>query len=270
MKPPAADTDGSDAGFERLRGSRLHRFANPARFMRIARLLQPWVLAVTLPCLLAGLYLGLVESPIDYQQKDSVRIMYVHVPAAWMAMFGYSSLAVASAVALIWKHPLADMAGKAIAPIGAGFTIIALATGSLWGKPTWGAWWVWDARLTSVLILLFLYLGYIAIWNAFDHPQRAAKSAAILGLVGVVNLPIIKFSVDWWNTLHQPASISRFDTPAVDPAMLQPLLLMAVAFLGLFLWLFLLRIRVELTERRVYALQSARTRGEQGLREQQA
>lgn len=270
MTRSAANTTQDATQFERLRGSRLHRFANPARFTRIARILQPWILAVALPCLLAGLYLGLYDSPIDYQQKDSVRIMYVHVPAAWMAMFGYSSLAIASALALIWKHPLADIAGKAIAPIGAGFTIIALATGSLWGKPTWGTWWVWDARLTSVLVLLFLYLGYMAIWNAFDQPQRAAKSAAILALVGVVNLPIIKFSVDWWNTLHQPASVSRLDSPAIDPAMLQPLLLMAVAFLGLYLWLALLRMRVELTERRVAALQTARSRGAERHQEPQA
>ena len=242
-----------------MRGSALHRFANPARFLRIARALQPWILALTLPCLAAGLYFALIASPIDYQQKDTVRIMYVHVPAAWMALFGYSVLALASAVALIWKHPLADIAGKAAAPIGAGFTVIALATGSLWGKPTWGTWWVWDARLTSVVILLFLYLGYIALWNAFDQPQRAAKAAAILALVGVVNLPIIKFSVDWWNTLHQPASISRIGTPGIDPAMMTPLLLMAVAYLGLYLMLLLLRIRLELTQRRVAAMQYART-----------
>ncbi|MCA8928983.1 MAG: heme ABC transporter permease [Alphaproteobacteria bacterium] len=238
----------------------MHRFANPARFLRLARALQPWLLAVTLPCLVAGLYYGLFNSPIDYQQKDTVRIMYVHVPAAWTAMFGYAMLAVASAIGLIWKHPLADLAGKAVAPIGAGFTAIALATGSLWGKPTWGTWWVWDARLTSVVVLLFLYLGYIAIWNAFEQPQRAAKAAAVLALVGIVNLPIIKFSVDWWNTLHQPASITRMGASAIDPAMLTPLLLMAGAYMGLFLLLFLLRMRVELAERRVAALQLARSR----------
>jgi len=248
-----------------VRGSALHRFANPARFLRIARAIQPWLLAITLPCLVAGLYLGLVESPIDYQQKDTVRIMYVHVPAAWMAMFGYSCIAIASAIGLIWRHPLADLAGKAAAPIGAGFTVIALATGSLWGKPTWGTWWVWDARLTSVVVLLFLYLGYIALWNAFEQPQRGAKAAAVLALVGIVNLPIIKFSVDWWNTLHQPASISRIGTPAIDPAMLRPLLLMGLAYLGLFLLLLLLRMRVELAERRVAALQLSRSRaGEAG------
>jgi heme exporter protein C len=260
MQRIADDTSSIKYGYERLRGSRWHRLANPARFIGFSRAAQPWILAVTLPCLLAGLYLALVDSPVDYQQKDSVRIMYVHVPAAWMAMMGYLTLAVASAAALIWKHPLADIAGKAIAPVGAGFTLIALVTGSIWGKPTWGTWWVWDARLTSVLVLLFLYLGYLAIWNAFDQPQRAAKTAAILALVGVVNLPIIKFSVDWWNTLHQPASISRFGAPAIDPSMLTPLLLMAVAFLGLFLLLWLLRMRVEIAERRVAALEIARTR----------
>ncbi len=260
METATAEKSSTETEFERVRGSRRHRFANPARFLRLARAIQPWLWAVTLPCLLAGLYFALVASPIDYQQKDSVRIMYVHVPAAWMAMFGYANLAVASAVALIWKHPLADIAGKGIAPVGAAFTLIALVTGAVWGKPTWGTWWVWDARLTSVLILFFLYLGYIALWNAFEQPQRAAKAAAILALVGIVNLPIIKFSVDWWNTLHQPASISRIGTPAIDPAMLTPLLLMALAFVGLFVILTLLRMRVELAQRRIAALQVTRSR----------
>jgi heme exporter protein C len=255
-----ASTPSSKPSGPRGQGAGLHRFANPARFLRIARAVQPWLLAITLVCLITGLYLGLVGSPIDYQQKDTVRIMYVHVPAAWMAMFGYSTIAIASAIGLIWRHPLADLAGKAAAPIGAGFTVIALATGSLWGKPTWGTWWVWDARLTSVVVLLFLYLGYIALWNAFEQPQRGAKAAAVLALVGIVNLPIIKFSVDWWNTLHQPASISRIGTPAIDRAMLTPLLLMGVAYLGLFLLLLLLRMRVELAERRVSALQMSRSR----------
>ncbi len=255
-----ASTPSNKEAGSRAQGSSWHRFANPNRFLRLSRAIQPWVLAITLPCLAAGLYFALIASPIDYQQKDTVRIMYVHVPAAWMAMFGYSTLALASAIALIWRHPLADLAGKAAAPIGAGFTVIALATGSLWGKPTWGTWWVWDARLTSVVVLLFLYLGYMALWNAFEQPQRAARAAAILALVGIVNLPIIKFSVDWWNTLHQPASISRIGTPAIDPAMLTPLLLMGVAYLGLFIMLLLLRMRVELAQRRVLALQLARSR----------
>ncbi|MGY9055226.1 MAG: heme ABC transporter permease [Alphaproteobacteria bacterium] len=260
MDTVTAETSPTEPEAARPRGPRLHRLANPGRFSRLARALMPWLWAVTLPCLFAGLYFGLFDSPADYQQKDSVRIMYMHVPAAWMAMLAYSSLAIASATALIWRHPLADIAGKSIAPIGAGFTLIALATGSIWGKPTWGTWWVWDARLTSVLVLLFLYMGYIAVWNAFDDPRRAAKTAAILALVGIVNLPIIKFSVDWWNTLHQPASITRLDKPAIDPAMLTPLLLMAVAYLGLFIILVLLRIRVESANTRIANLQMGRTR----------
>jgi heme exporter protein C len=176
------------------------------------------------------------------------------VPSAWMAMFCYTAMALASAVALIWKHQLADVAAKATAPIGAGFTLLALVTGALWGKPMWGTWWVWDARLTSVLVLFFLYLGYMALRDAFDDPARGAKSAAILSLVGVVNVPIIKFSVDWWNTLHQPASVVRMDGPAIHPEMLVPLLLMAVAFKFYYMWLVLVRIRQELMVQRIRAL----------------
>ncbi|MBT6430371.1 MAG: cytochrome c biogenesis protein CcsA, partial [Rhodospirillaceae bacterium] len=166
-------------------------------------------------------------------------------------------LAVASAVALIWKHPLADLAAKASAPIGAGFTFLALVTGSLWGKPMWGTWWVWDARLTSVLILLFLYLGYMALWQAIEDSQKAAKAAAVLALVGAVNVPIIKFSVDWWNTLHQPASVLRMDGPAIHPSMLWPLLIMALAFKAYFVTLLLARMRMELNLRRIRALRLA-------------
>ncbi len=184
----------------------MHRFANPARFQRLAAVLLPWSAAASAILFASGLYYALGASPPDYQMRDTVRIMYVHVPAAWMAMFVYTNLAIASAVALVWKHPLADLAAKAMAPIGAGFTAICLITGSLWGQPTWGTWWVWDARLTSVLILFFLYLGHIALNNAFDDATRGHRAAAILALVGIVNVPIIKFSVDWWNTLHQPAS----------------------------------------------------------------
>ena len=258
METVNAEASSTEPGFERARGSRLHRFANPNRFLKLARVVQPWIWAVTVPCLVAGLYFGLFDSPADYQQGHTVRIMYVHVPAAQMALLAYSALAIASAISLIWKHPLADIAGKSIAPIGAAFTLMALVTGSIWGKPTWGTWWVWDARLTSVLVLLFLYLGYMAVWNAFDQPQRAAKTAAILALVGVVNLPIIKFSVDWWNTLHQPASITKLSAPSIDPSMLTPLLLMAVAYLGLFLAITLIRMRLELGRRRVSALMATR------------
>ena len=207
--------------------------------------------------LVVGLYLALFEVPADYQQGDTVRIMFVHVPSAWMALFCYSFLAVASAVALIWKHPLADLAAKASAPIGAGFTFLALVTGSLWGKPMWGTWWVWDARLTSVLILFFLYLGYMALWQAIEDGQKAAKAAAVLAIVGAVNVPIIKFSVDWWNTLHQPASVMRMDGPAIHPSMLWPLLIMALAFQVYFVALLLVRMRMELNLRRIRALQLA-------------
>jgi heme exporter protein C len=232
----------------------MHWFANPARFMRIAEKALPWVAVAAALCIGGGLYQGLILSPADYQQGETVRIMYVHVPSAWMAMFCYTMLAVASGSFLIWKHPLADIAAQAAAPIGAGFTAMALITGALWGQPMWGTWWVWDARLTSVLILLFLYLGYIALVNAFDEPERGARAGAILALVGVVNVPIIKFSVDWWNTLHQPASLSRLDAPAIDPAMLVPLLLMAVGFKLYFLAVLVIRMRALLTARRIRAL----------------
>ena len=181
-----------------------------------------------------GLYLALVVAPPDYQQGESVRIMFVHVPAAWMALSVYLFVAVASGVALVWRHPLAEIAAQAAAPIGAAFTLVCLVTGSLWGRPMWGTWWVWDARLTSVLVLFFLYLGYIALVNAFDDPGRGARAGSVLALVGVVNLPIIKFSVDWWNTLHQPASVLRVGGPTIDVSMLVPLLVMAVGFTLLF------------------------------------
>lgn len=219
----------------------------------------PWSAGTAAVLLTVGLVWGLVFAPADYQQHDSVRIMYIHVPAAWMAMGAYAGLAIASAFAIVWRHPLADLAAKATAPVGAAFTFVALATGALWGQPTWGTWWVWDARLTSVLILLFLYLGYMALWQAFDDQARAARSAAILALVGVVNLPIIKFSVDWWNTLHQPASVTRLGTPAIHESMLWPLLIAAAGFLALLISVVLVGIKAELAERRLRALQMARS-----------
>ena len=233
----------------------MHRFANPARFMRIATVLLPWLAAGTALCIAAGLYAGLFASPADYQQGETVRIMYVHVPAAWMALFTYVTIAGASAGFLIWKHPLADVAAQAAAPVGAGFTAIALITGALWGQPIWGTWWVWDARLTSVLILFFLYIGHIALTNGFDDPDRGARAGAILALVGVINIPIIKFSVDWWNTLHQPASLTRLDAPAIHASMLTPLLLMAAGFLLFFLTVLILRMQAGLLYRRVRNLQ---------------
>ncbi|MGC1890229.1 MAG: heme ABC transporter permease [Stellaceae bacterium] len=228
--------------------------ANPARFMRLSAKAVPWCAWAAVLVLAVGLFWSLVVAPPDYQQGDTVRIMYVHVPAAWMALSIYLFVAVASAVALVWRHPLAEVAARAAAPIGAAFTFVCLATGSLWGRPMWGAWWVWDARLTSVLILFFLYLGYIALANAFDDPSRGGRASAVLALVGVVNLPIIKFSVDWWNTLHQPASVMRIGGPRIDISMLAPLLIMAVGFTLLFVVLLMLRMRTALNERKAMAL----------------
>ena len=236
----------------------MHRFANPARFTRLADAVLPWSLAATAVAFAVGLYLALIASPPDYQQSETVRIMYVHVPSAWMAMAGYVFLAGASFAGLVWKHPLAHLAGKAAAPIGLVFTGLALITGAIWGKPMWGTWWVWDARLTSVLILFFLYLGYIALWQAIDDPDKAARAAAILALVGVINIPIIRFSVDWWNTLHQPASVIRAGGPSLHADMLVPLLVMAVAFMAYFATVLLWRIKGELAERRLHAMRLAR------------
>ncbi len=236
------------------RSANLHRLANPGRFLRFANRIYPWCFGAMLAALTIGLVGALFISPADYQQGQSVRIMYVHVPAAWMALFVYLNLALASASLLIWRHPLAGVAAQASAPIGAAFTLLALATGSLWGKPMWGTWWVWDARLTSVLILFFLYLGYMALSNAFENEERGRRAGAVLALVGVVNLPIIKFSVDWWNTLHQPASVSRIGTPAIHSSMLWPLLVMALAFTLFYVVVLILRMRSELLAARLRAL----------------
>ena len=239
-------------------GRSLHRFANPGRFLRIAARLQPWLTAVALACSIAGLVWGLFFSPADWQQGDAVRIIYIHVPSAWLASFGYLALAACSLVSLIWRHPLADLAAVEIGPVGAGFTALCLVTGSLWGKPMWGAWWVWDARLTSVLVLFFLYLGHIALVRAFDDPVRGYRAGAILALVGVVNIPIIKFSVDWWNTLHQPATITLTGAPTMDSRMLWPLLVATVGFQFAFLALVTARLRAAVMERRVRGLLMAK------------
>jgi heme exporter protein C len=235
----------------------LHWMANPARFLRVARAVYPWSAGVAVLTLGAGLVLGLYVAPADYQMGEAYRIIFVHVPAAWMALFAYGVMALASAMALIWKHPLADLIAKGSAPVGAAFAFICLVTGSLWGKPMWGTWWVWDARLTSMLILFFLYLAHIALTNAFDDPRRGAKAGAILALVGVVNLPIIKFSVDWWNTLHQPSSITRLDAPAVDPSMLPALLLMALGFTAFYLSVLIVRVHAEIVARKIRNLRMA-------------
>src|SRR5215471_5914811 len=231
----------------------MQRFANPGRFMRLSGRITPWCGAGAAIGLAVGLYLALFVAPPDYQQGEAVRIMFVHVPAAWMASFVYGFLALASAVALIWRHPLADIAAHAAAPLGAGFTLLCLVTGSLWGEPMWGTWWVWDARLTSVLVLFFLYVGYMALVNGFDDATRGARAGAVLALVGAVNLPIIKFSVDWWNTLHQPARGFRLGGPTIDTSMLVPLLIMAVAFMLYFAALLMLRMRTEILAGRVRA-----------------
>lgn len=192
--------------------------------------LIPWLGWACLLIMLAGLYYGLVEAPPDYQQGESYRIMFIHVPSAWMSMFIYMVMASAGAIGLIWRIKLADIVASASAPIGAAFTFLALVTGSLWGKPMWGAWWVWDARLTSELILLFLYLGYIALQASIEDPRNAARAGAVLALVGVVNIPIIHYSVEWWSTLHQGPTVTKFDKPSIHISMLIPLLLMALAF----------------------------------------
>ncbi|MCR9176573.1 MAG: heme ABC transporter permease [Alphaproteobacteria bacterium] len=235
----------------------MHRFANPTRFLRLANAVLPWLGGLTVILFGVGLYQALVISPADYQQGETVRIMYVHVPAAWAALSGYTALAIASFTFLVWRHPLADLAARAASPIGAGFTAIALVTGALWGQPMWGTWWVWDARLTSVLILFFLYLGHMALVNAFDDSDRGSRAGAVLALVGVVNLPIIKFSVDWWNTLHQPASVLRMDGPKIAGEMMTPLMIMAGAYFALFGVLMILRIRSLLAARRLRQLRLA-------------
>jgi len=232
----------------------LHRFANPGRFLRVAGRAQPWLTWAALVLTLGGLAWGLFIAPADWQQGDAVRIMYVHVPAAWLASAGYFSLALCSLASLVWRHPLADLAAVEIGPVGAGFTALCLVTGSLWGKPMWGAWWVWDARLTSVLVLFFLYVGHIALVRAFDDPTRGYRAGAILALVGVVNLPVIKFSVDWWNTLHQPATITLTGAPTMATTMLWPLLVCAVGFSLTFAAIVVARLRAAVMERRIRGL----------------
>jgi heme exporter protein C len=232
-----------------------HKYASPKVFYAFAGRLIPWCAGGTAVLLAAGLWQGLFVAPPDYQQGESVRIMFVHVPAAWMSMFVYMVLAVSAAIGLIWNMRLAEMAATAAAPIGASFTFLALVTGSLWGKPMWGTWWAWDARLTSELILLFLYLGFMSLQAAIDDPRRSARAGALLALVGVVNVPVIHFSVQWWNTLHQPASISsiaKVGAPAIHPSLLVPLLIMAVAFTLFFVTVLLMRLRAEILHRERY------------------
>lgn len=230
------------------------RLANPTRFMQLSGTLLPIVSAAASVAILYGLFLAFFASPADYQQGETVRIMYIHVPSAWLAMMAYALVALSSFGLLVFRHPLADVSAKAAVPIGAAFTFLALFTGSLWGKPMWGTYWVWDARLTSVLVLFFLYLGLMALRSSLEDENLAAKLTAVLALVGVTLLPIIKFSVDWWNTLHQP---STGMTSSVDPSMRWPLLVMAIGFSLLFFALHMKAMRNEVLRRRVKALRMA-------------
>jgi heme exporter protein C len=234
--------------------------ANPSRFMQLVDRVLPWLTVVTVGVFAIGLYQALLVAPDDYQQGATVKIMFIHVPSAWLGMFCWALMSVAALGTLVWRHPLADVAAKAAAPIGAAFTFLCLVTGSLWGRPMWGTYWVWDARLTSVLVLFLMYLGLIALWRTVEDPSRAGRAAAILTLVGAVNLPIIKFSVDWWNTLHQPASVLRLGGPTIDPSILWPLLWMALAFTLLFVTLHLAAMRNEILRRRVRTLRLMRAR----------
>lgn len=227
--------------------------ANPTRFLSIVAAVLPWMVGLTAVLFAVGLAMSFT-APEDYQQGITVRIMFIHVPAAWLAMMCYSVMALSAIGTLVWRHPLADVSARAAAPIGAAFTFLALLTGSLWGKPMWGTWWVWDARLTSVFVLFLMYLGLIALNRAMDDPARSAKVSAIIILVGFVNIPIIKFSVDWWNTLHQPASVLRLDGPTIHSSMLYPLLIMALAFTMLFFTLHFMAMRNEIWRRRVASM----------------
>lgn len=235
---------------ESLAITKFSDLANPTRFLALAGRILPWFATITAVLFAIGLYLSFTSEG-DYQQGATVRIMYIHVPAAWLSMMCYSVMALSAIGTLVWRHPLADVSHKAAAPLGAAFTLIALVTGSLWGKPMWGTWWVWDARLTSVFILFLMYLGIIALNRAMDDPSRAARVSAVLILIGFVNIPIIKFSVDWWNTLHQPASVIRMGGSAIDAEFLRPLLIMAAAYTMLFFTLHIMAIRNEIWRRRV-------------------
>jgi heme exporter protein C len=237
----------------------LTSLANPTRFLGLAGRLIPWLAALSAIVLAIGLYMAFA-APEDYQQGSTVRIMFIHVPSAWLAMMCYSIMAVSAIGSLVWRHPLADVSIKAAAPIGAVFTALALITGSLWGKPMWGAWWVWDARLTSFFVLFLMYLGLIALDRAMDDPVRSARVTAVLVLIGFINIPIIKFSVDWWNTLHQPASVFRADGPTIHPSLLYPLLVMAIGFTLLFFTLHVTAMRNEIWRRRVTIMRQTAAR----------
>lgn len=235
--------------------------ANPTRFLRFVERLLPWLAGAAALVIAIGIYQALFVAPDDYQQGATVKIMFIHVPSAWLSMFGWAVMSIAALGTLVWRHPLADVTAKVAAPIGAAFTFLCLVTGSLWGRPMWGTYWVWDARLTSVLVLFLMYLGVILVWRTVEEPSRAARAAAILTLVGAINLPIIKFSVDWWNTLHQPASVFRMGGPTIHPALLSPLAIMALGFVLLYVTLLLAAIRTEVLRRRLRTLQLMQAEG---------
>ena len=226
-----------------------HQFASPPYFYRISGLWLPYIMGLFVLLLGYGLYAGLILAPTDYEQGEAYRIIYVHVPAAWMSLFIYMVMAISGAIALIWRMKLAEIVMMSSAPIGASFTFIALATGSIWGKPMWNTWWVWDARLTSELLLLFLYLGVMALYNAIEDKRTAARAVAILALVGVVNIPVIHYSVEWWNTLHQGPTVTKFDKPSIHLSMLIPLLVMALAFKLFYIGNLFMRVRTEILHR---------------------
>ncbi len=241
----------------------LTALANPTRFLALVRMLLPWLITITIGLFGVGLWMGF-SAPDDYQQGRTVRIMFVHVPAVWLAMGSYMVMVSGALGYLVWRHPLADVASRAAAPLGAAFTFIGLATGSIWGRPMWGTWWVWDARLTSFLILFIIYLGLVALWKAIEEPTTSARVASVFILVGAMILPIIKFSVDWFTTLHQPASVLRADGPTMAPEFLYPLLVMALAFLFLFITLHLATMRNEIFGRQIRTLQRRAVREAQG------
>ncbi len=236
------------------------KFANPSYFQRLSQKIYPFSLTISFTLFFLGLFFCFFMSPPDYLQGETVRIMYVHVPCAWFSLLTYSIMAICSFISIVFKHTLADIISRACAPIGAVFTLATLLTGSIWGKPTWGTWWVWDARLTSELILFFIYIGHILISNAYDDVRKGDRNAAILTLVGIINLPVIKWSVDWWNTLHQPASISKFSSPSIDSSMLLPLFIMTFSFLFFFLTLAFLRIRSEIILRKIEIIKTNKIR----------
>src|SRR5437016_1862317 len=239
--------------------------ANPTKFLALVERVLPWLVVATVLAFAIGLYQAFFVAPDDYQQGATVRIMFIHVPAAWLGMLCWALMSLAALGTLVWRHPLADVALKTATPLGAAFTFVCLVTGALWGRPMWGTYWVWDARLTSVLVLFLMYLGLIALWRTIDDPARAARVAAVLTLVGAINIPIIKFSVEWWHTLHQPASVLRPDGSTIHPAILVPLIVMLVAFTLLFLTLHLAAMRNEILRRRVRTMMMMRADARAGF-----